>query len=277
MIMVDVWVSWEHELPCTPMVIEFQTVISTSFAASDPAITHNMTTGGALAGETVRMTCSVTYQGLWGPISAWTRNSAAMSAVNESLVAGNSFVSQYSIYFSAVSADNGAVYSCRTYFDTVTVSDPNHMASNPPVYTNSSSLTLAVLCKFCAAFVLPWFSQIVFKYYRMTVILDIVCLFVICVSKINSNFTIMNCILFVCSLVYEIASSLSCWIERHLDYCVVFKIMCVNMFRPTTEHCGQSCANQWQQLLPWRPHHLLSHWQPSANSRVLLLVGHDSQ
>lgn len=103
------------------------------WSESSPQLSHNVTSGGAMAGEVVRLTCNITYQGLWGPNMSWTRDSMALNAVRESTV-GSLSMSQYSVYITTTPDDDGKVFACRTYFDAVTMTDPNR-ASNSPDYT----------------------------------------------------------------------------------------------------------------------------------------------
>lgn len=99
-----------------------------------------------MAGEVVRLTCNITYQGLWGPSIVWTRDSVALTTVNESTV-GSVSMSQYSVYITTTPDDNGKVFACRTYFDAVTMTEPTR-ASNTPDYTAVTlPYILTVLCK----------------------------------------------------------------------------------------------------------------------------------
>jgi len=78
----------------------------------NPILSQNVTGSGALAGEVVRITCNVTYQGRSGPVMSWTRNGNTFTAaVNES----SAGLAQYSVYVTTTPADNTANFSCNTF------------------------------------------------------------------------------------------------------------------------------------------------------------------
>ena len=116
---------------------------------SDPVCKNNITSNDAVEGDYIEYSCEVKYQGRWAPVMEWKNTQAVIQATVES--SGNTV--KYTYVIELTPADNGQIYTSRTYFDepkpgTLNEKEANNIPTTDNVLTKYTSSQLTVYCKY---------------------------------------------------------------------------------------------------------------------------------
>ena len=110
---------------------------------------NNITSNEAVEGDYIKYSCEVKYQGRWAPVMEWKNTQTVLQATNES--SGNTV--KYTYVTELTPADNGQIYTSRTYFyelkpGTLKEKEANNIPTTDNVLTKYTSPRLTVYCKY---------------------------------------------------------------------------------------------------------------------------------